>query len=240
MDGLPVPRIIPDTMPSTPTHRNADFVTSPLPASSPVPASFSASVPPTPTPASRNRQARTYIDGVRKVPKKGQEWWGSMTVGKGSQTTEILRTGALLGQVDRSEVNRTFTRNLSRILLLCERLADETDCWLYIAANHPSVKGEHTHWTSPVMSNDVPSQHLEPFRDHSARLFRALKKARRHDVADVELQAAQARSERDEARSSAAEKQVIIDALNAHLQSQGVDMATILAQALAQGGGSST
>ncbi|KAL0572360.1 hypothetical protein V5O48_009595 [Marasmius crinis-equi] len=137
---------------------------------------------------------------------------------------DVVRTGALLGRVERKDMNRRYVRSMDRLLLNCEKLADETDCWLYIAAHHPSSHGEYIHFTSPSMRNDLPPQAREVLDHTSSTIFSALKAARRQDVASVELSAARARAERDAALNEAAQKQRVIDELCRAIKDQGVDM----------------
>ncbi|KAL0067312.1 hypothetical protein AAF712_005538 [Marasmius tenuissimus] len=186
----------------------------------------------TPSPSAsvirRLRVSRTIISGVRQRPTRLRPTFGMMSAKKGSATYDVVRTGALVGRVEKSEVNRRFTRSLDRILLKCERLADETDGWLFIAAQHPSVQGEYVHWTSPAMAAELPPQARTRLNTTTSALFSALKTARRQNVAEIELQATKARAERDLARNSLAEKEAIIERLSAHLRSQGMSMDQVL------------
>ncbi|KAJ8090537.1 hypothetical protein PM082_002425 [Marasmius tenuissimus] len=140
-----------------------------LPGSSPSSSSVSSSplpsTPSTPSPSTRVRYARTYLHGQRQHPTRAKPTFGSMIAKKGSSRYEVVWTGSLVGRVDRKDMNRRFTRGLDRILLNCERLADETGCWLYLATNHPSVHGEYVHWMSPSMHQDLPSDTRVRFDD---------------------------------------------------------------------------
>ncbi|KAL0067410.1 hypothetical protein AAF712_005639 [Marasmius tenuissimus] len=152
-----------------------------------------------------------------------------MIAKKGSSRYEVVRTGSLVRRVDRKDMNRRFTRGLDRILLNCERLADETGCWLYLATNHPSVHGEYVHWMSPSMHQDLPSDTRVRFDDTAGGLFAALKAARRQNIVDVHLEASQCRAELDAAKEDAAQKQALIDRLTAYVSSQGGDINRLLA-----------
>ncbi|KAK1230092.1 hypothetical protein PQX77_006807 [Marasmius sp. AFHP31] len=243
--------------PSTPSRSNASSSSNTFQFSEPLqgiasPGRSSTSYNSSPSPSSptrsarRNRVARTLVGGVRQRPTRLKPTFGLMSAKKGTATygainsglekhvsanyteSDVVRTGALVGRVEKSEVNRRFTRSLDRILLKCERLADETDGWLFIAAQHPSVQGEYVHWTSPAMAAELPPHARDRFNATSSALFQALKTARRQNVADIELQATKARAERDAAQSSLAEKEAIIERLSAHLRSQGMEMDAVL------------
>ncbi|KAL0569175.1 hypothetical protein V5O48_012803 [Marasmius crinis-equi] len=191
-------------------------------ASSPSPSSPSLG-PITPTPASCSWQARTYINGQRQQPTLENPVYGLLSAKKGSSEYEVLQTGALLGRVEKKNVNRRFVRNMDRLLLNCEKLADETDCWLYIAAHHPTSQGEFVHFTSPAMQKDLPPQACNVLDNTSSSLFSALKTARRQDLAAVELSAAKARAERDVALNEAAVKQRVIELFRA-ISNHGISM----------------
>ncbi|KAK1221460.1 hypothetical protein PQX77_015724 [Marasmius sp. AFHP31] len=116
-----------------------------------------------------------------------------------------------------------------------ERLADETDCWLHIATSHPSVKGECYQWMSPTMEDDLPPDVCDHLIKQTVKLFSTLKKVRRHDVAAVEMEATQYRTERDdavrardEAQGLADQRQAIIDRLGEHMRTQGLDITQFL------------
>ncbi|KAL0569083.1 hypothetical protein V5O48_012885 [Marasmius crinis-equi] len=187
----------------------------------------------TPTPAAGKRHKgakRTDVDGAnnRVYATLKDARYGMMTAKRGNKDLQILRPGALIGRLERSRVNRHFHRKFNQILIACERLADETDCWLHIAANHPSVQGEYTHWMSPQMAHDVPPEPMAFFEQTASEVFRILKQARRHDVATAELEAARFRAERDMAVNSVAEKDMILEKLAARCHAQGTDISDIL------------
>ncbi|KAL0569437.1 hypothetical protein V5O48_012525 [Marasmius crinis-equi] len=187
----------------------------------------SSSPSPSPSKAQRNRTARTYIDGKRRTPKVDDPIWGLMKARKGSQPYDVMRTGALLGPVDRSVVNKRFNTNIQRILLKCEQLADETNCWLYIAASHPTVQGEYLHWTSPAIQQDLPARIVAHWDETSADIFRGLRTARRQDIVQVEIEAAQVRKERDVALEQAASQKSVVDKLIARLRASGQDLSDL-------------
>ncbi|KAL0066839.1 hypothetical protein AAF712_006034 [Marasmius tenuissimus] len=192
--------------------------------------SASRSSTPSPSPTSRrcNRISRTVISGVRQRATQLCPTFGLMSAKKGSAPYDVVRTGSLVGRVEKSEVNRRFTRSLDRILLQCERLADETDGWVFVAAQHPSVQGEHVHWTLPAMAAELPPDATTRLDGTMSALFKALKTARRQNVAEVELEATKAWAERDLAQSHLAEKDAIITRLAEQLRSQGMNIEDLL------------
>ncbi|KAL0564891.1 hypothetical protein V5O48_017146 [Marasmius crinis-equi] len=206
----------------TPSSPSIDRPTPELDSSLSPRTPVSSSSPATPSPISRRQYARTYINGTRQRPTFENPVYGFLTAKKGSVDYDVVRSGALLGRVERKKVNQRYVRTMDRILLNCEKLADETDCWLYIAAHHPSSQGEYIHYTSPAMQNDLPPDARDYLYNTSATLFSALKTARRQDVASVELAAAKARAERDVALSDAAQKQGVIDEIYRAIRDQGV------------------
>ncbi|KAJ8079456.1 hypothetical protein AAF712_013775 [Marasmius tenuissimus] len=191
----------------------------------------------TPTPVRRNRVARTFINGKRQRATNANPHFGFMLAKKGTGIHKIVRSGSLVGPLPRHQINRRFTRATDRILLNCEKVSNETGCWLYIAAHHPSVQGEHVSWMSPAMRDELPPNAQNRLNNTASGLFSALKLARRQNVAEVELEAAKARAERDAAQKALAEHQSVIDKLAFTLRSQGMDVASILAP-IANGSGS--
>ncbi|KAL0057670.1 hypothetical protein AAF712_015683 [Marasmius tenuissimus] len=198
------------------------------PVSSPMSSGSELSVPYTPSPSTRVRYARTYLHGQRLHPTRAKPSFGTMIAHKGSSQYEVVRTGSLVGRVDRKDMNRRFTRGLDRILLNCEKLADETGCWLYIGTNHPSVHGEYVHWMSPSMRQDLPADTRLRFDKTAGSLFSALKAARRQNIVDVHLEASQCRAELDAAKADAARKQALINKLTEYVNNQGGDMTRFL------------
>ncbi|KAL0058333.1 hypothetical protein AAF712_015001 [Marasmius tenuissimus] len=188
----------------------------------------SSPMPSTPTLIRRNRVSRTFINGIRLRATNAKPHYGFMNAKKGSSGYKIVRTGSLLGPLPRHQINHRFTRTIDRILLNCEKVSNETGCWLYIAAHHPSVQGEHVHWMSPAMRDDLPPNTVDRLNNTSSSLFSALKLARRQNVAEVELEAGKARAERDAAQKTLVEQQTVIAKLAATLRSQGLNVNSIL------------
>ncbi|KAL0573343.1 hypothetical protein V5O48_008607 [Marasmius crinis-equi] len=226
----PVPQIDPENPlldPPEPPER------APSPQLGPEAPSSPSSLPgwdtPTSSPSKRHRIARTFVNGQHEHPTRETPTFGEMKVKRGQEEHRILRTGSLVGRVPRKKLNRHFNRKLERILLSCERLSDETDCWLYVAAHHPSVQGEYTHWVSPQMQHDLPSAPLNFLENTSGKMFSAMKSARRQDVATVELQAAQLRAERDAAHSRNVQIQDVVDKLAERLRASGAEVSDLLA-----------
>ncbi|KAL0057800.1 hypothetical protein AAF712_015543 [Marasmius tenuissimus] len=210
-------------------HTGSDLVLSGSSSiTSPVSSGSALSTPSTPSPATRVRYARTYLHGQRQHPTRARPSFGTMIAQKGSSRYEVVRTSSLVGRVDRKDMNRRFTRGLDRILLNCEKLADETGCWLYIATNHPSVHGEYVLWMSPPMRQDLPADTRQRFDKTAGSLFSALKAARRQNIVDVHLEASQCRAELDAAKAEAARKQALIDRLTQYVNSQGGDINRVL------------
>ncbi|KAJ8074610.1 hypothetical protein PM082_015513 [Marasmius tenuissimus] len=200
------------------------------PTYSPISVSVASSSPPsTPSQSSRIRYPRTYLHGRREHPTHAHPSFGMMSANKGSLKYEVVCTGSLIGRVERKDMNRRFMQGLDRILLKCERLADETGCWLQIGANHPSVHGEYVHceyvhWMSPSMRQDLPPDTQARFDSTTSGLFSALKAVRRENIVDVHLKASQCRAELDAAKTEVAKKQALIDKLIEYVSSQGGDV----------------
>ncbi|KAL0058176.1 hypothetical protein AAF712_015153 [Marasmius tenuissimus] len=202
--------------------------TTPLLSFSSQSASSQSSTPSTPSPKPRLRFARTYLDGKRQHASWDNPLFGMMKAKKGSVKYDVLRTGSLLGRVERKEMNKRFVRGSDRILLSCEKLTDETGCWLYIGANHPSVHGEYVHWTLPVMEQDLPPDTRDRFDQTTCSLFTALKMACRQSIVNVQLEASQYHTQLEAAKTEGAKKQALIDRLIEFVQSRGADVNAML------------
>ncbi|KAL0573494.1 hypothetical protein V5O48_008471 [Marasmius crinis-equi] len=149
---------------------------------------------------------------------------GFMIASKGDEKYPILRPGRLFGRAPKGEIIKKFNKQLDQILIRCERLYDETDAWIYVAAHHPTAPGEYTHWSSPSFASDVPPDFQLPFHQDAAGIFGALKAARRHDVASVELKCAKLRSAVVVAEEAAAAAEERANAAERKLQEQQAAM----------------
>ncbi|KAJ3754224.1 hypothetical protein EV360DRAFT_52029, partial [Lentinula raphanica] len=68
-----------------------------------------------------------------------------------------------------------------------ERLAAETNCWLYIGAQHPSARGPFMHFASERLRREGPSA-LDELHSNADRLFTSLISARRQETAELSIQ----------------------------------------------------
>ncbi|KAF9048142.1 hypothetical protein BDP27DRAFT_1243455, partial [Rhodocollybia butyracea] len=65
-----------------------------------------------------------------------------------------------------------------------ERLGIETNCWLYIGAQHPCARDSYVHFASERLRQEVPSV-LDELHGTADRLFTSLMSSRRQDAAEL-------------------------------------------------------
>jgi hypothetical protein len=91
----------------------------------------------------------------------------------------------------------------------CENLSNETGCWLYFAAQHPTASSPFVHYSSPRIRRDAKPQLIE-IQQQFLKIFSALQTSRRHEAMELAVELAQAQEQHKEA---AAEVEQVRNAL---------------------------
>ncbi|KAF8697716.1 hypothetical protein AX14_001274 [Amanita brunnescens Koide BX004] len=107
-------------------------------------------------------------------------------------TTEIRRPNMLRPRMmDRATATKRFHRELNNIIARCERLSQETNCWLVLAAQHSSSGTAATHYTSPNLRRDAMEDTLGIINKFQS-VTSSLLQAKRQDALEIARQLAEA------------------------------------------------
>ncbi|KAK7030575.1 hypothetical protein R3P38DRAFT_2774895 [Favolaschia claudopus] len=85
---------------------------------------------------------------------------------------------------ERRKAGARFTRRSQEFIEKCENLAEETSCWLFIAAQHPNATEPFYHYSSPKLIRDAKTD-VEDITNLFNTLFTNLKTARQQDTLDL-------------------------------------------------------
>ncbi|KAL0066251.1 hypothetical protein AAF712_006682 [Marasmius tenuissimus] len=121
----------------------------------------------------------------RVRPTRAYHPYGEVAnVMRGKAPLTVYRTKPRTGRLsDIKKSTRRFKDTMHRMFNNAEKLADETGCWMFLAAQLPSAQTPFLHWVSPTMEEEMPELHLNRLRTMSQRCFDALVAGRREDLA---------------------------------------------------------
>jgi hypothetical protein len=97
-----------------------------------------------------------------------------------------------------------------------ERLAHETNCWVYIAAQHPNATGDFIHYTSPRLRREGKSE-MEKIMTDVHITFSALMSARRKDAIELGKALATAKQAAEAAEANAEVMRRTVEAQQAEI-----------------------
>ena len=80
----------------------------------------------------------------------------------------------------------------------CENISNETGCWLYFAAQHPTASAPFIHYASPRLRRDAKPQVTE-IQQQLVKMFSALQTSRRQEAMELAVELAQAQDQHKEA-----------------------------------------
>ncbi|KAG6806679.1 hypothetical protein H0H92_010429 [Tricholoma furcatifolium] len=152
----------------------------------------SLTLPNTPTTAERIRVTRK--NAVYNVVL------GAM---RGSKALEIPRTRPLREPIDDIARNtRCFNRIVTDIIMRCERLGEETGCWLLFLAQLPSSKAL-THYSSSRLRREAKTDTLRLINQYQT-LIRTLLAAKRDEAVTIQKHYEQAQRDLESAQQAKA------------------------------------
>ncbi|KAJ4497123.1 hypothetical protein C8R41DRAFT_917777 [Lentinula lateritia] len=105
--------------------------------------------------------------------------------GRGQFPLELVRPRELpLPRPTTDEQGQRFRRLMSDIIAACERMAAESNCWVYIAGQHPNARIPFLHFASQRLRLEGPSV-LDELHGSADRLFTSLLSSRRQEAAEL-------------------------------------------------------
>ncbi|KAJ7359241.1 hypothetical protein DFH08DRAFT_686530 [Mycena albidolilacea] len=100
---------------------------------------------------------------------------------RGSKPFDILRMKEPRPAIaDQSEASARFLRQTSDIIERCERVSQETGCWLHFSAQHLFAQGGFLHYTSPRLLKEAKKD-AEQIINHANRVYATLIAARNEE-----------------------------------------------------------
>ncbi|KAG6807711.1 hypothetical protein H0H92_006632 [Tricholoma furcatifolium] len=139
---------------------------------------------PPPPPSRTSPHTPTTADRIR-ITRKNAAY--DLVVGamRGSKTLEIPRTKPLRDPIDDIARNtRRVNRIITDIIMRCERLGEETGCWLLFLAQLPSSKAL-THYSSSRLRREAKSDTLRLINQYQT-LIRTLLAAKRDEAVSIQ------------------------------------------------------
>ncbi|KAJ6542681.1 hypothetical protein B0H19DRAFT_305990 [Mycena capillaripes] len=104
---------------------------------------------------------------------------------RGSKKYEIVRTKALRPPLaEQVEASARFLRCAGDIIERCERLSNETGCWLFFSAQHLFAQGPFLHYTSPRLLKEAKKD-AEQITNHFNRVFLSLIASRNEESKEM-------------------------------------------------------
>ncbi|KAL0567285.1 hypothetical protein V5O48_014706 [Marasmius crinis-equi] len=226
--NTPEPPIVDPTLtagpPNTPVTSGSLGLQDPVSPSSPPSSRLGSPSLSTPsTPSSAKKRLR---------PTKANHPYGCVQgVLKGKVPFAVYRTAALKGRLrSRDKSTRTFNEGIGRVLNKVERLADATGAWIFITAQLPTASGGFINWTSPAMNKEVPKTHMDKMKTTTLRVYDALVNGRRQDCVDLQLQATEAKAQRDAMATQLRKEKDAVARAKALLHEQGIDVLSLFGQ----------
>lgn len=100
----------------------------------------------------------------------------------------------------------------------CERLSQETGCWMYITSQHPDAHNSFEHFTSRRLLNEPDHSLLDELHNNAARMYNVLYRSRHSNLQQMTAQARDAEEVATKAREVAARAEAELDATKKQLQ----------------------
>ncbi|KAG6827545.1 hypothetical protein H0H92_011352 [Tricholoma furcatifolium] len=146
-------------------------------------ASEDDATPPT-SPSRTSLHTPTTADRIR-ITRKNAVYDSVVGAMRGSKPLEIPRTRPLREPIDDIARNtRRFNRIITDIITRCERLGEETGCWLLFLAQLPSSKAL-THYSSSRLRREAKSDTLRVINQYQA-VIRSLLAAKRDEAVNIQ------------------------------------------------------
>ncbi|KAJ7749781.1 hypothetical protein B0H14DRAFT_3603453, partial [Mycena olivaceomarginata] len=120
-----------------------------------------------------------------RISKKNLEFGMVKGAMRGNNHFEIVRTKkSRPTATGRRDASARFLRSASDIIERCERLSNETGCWLHFSAQHMFATEPFLHYASPRILKEA-KQDVEQITNHFNRTFLTLIAARNADTKDI-------------------------------------------------------
>ncbi|KAJ7781849.1 hypothetical protein DFH07DRAFT_949542 [Mycena maculata] len=104
---------------------------------------------------------------------------------RGAKDFEIVRMKRLRPIIaNKKDASARFLRSATEIIDRCERLSNETGCWLYFTAQHMFATEPFFHYTSSRLLKEGKKD-IEQITNHFNRLFLTLIAARNEDTKEM-------------------------------------------------------
>ncbi|KAJ7206836.1 hypothetical protein GGX14DRAFT_297604, partial [Mycena pura] len=123
-----------------------------------------------------------------RVTKKNALYGNVDGAMRGSKPFDILRMKELRPAItDQADASARFLRCASDIIERCERLSQETGCWLHFSAQHLFAHGGFLHYTSPRLLREAKKD-AEQIINHANRVYATLIAARNEESKEMHKQ----------------------------------------------------
>ncbi|KAK7016273.1 hypothetical protein R3P38DRAFT_3203172 [Favolaschia claudopus] len=167
--SIPLPNVMPDGNLSNPTSENRQLLSSPAGDDA-----QSASDDDTLSVAA-NRRSRVRV--TKTNPIHGYIV-GAM---RGGKRYNIIRTKPLRDPIaSQAEASARFLRCATDIIERCERMSNETGCWLYFTTQHLFARAPFLHYASPRLLKEGKKD-TEQLTNHFNKLFASLVASRNEE-----------------------------------------------------------
>ncbi|KAG6806612.1 hypothetical protein H0H92_010682 [Tricholoma furcatifolium] len=147
----------------------------------------------------------TTADRVR-ITRKNAVYNKVIGAMRGSQALEISRSRPLRSPIDDVAANtRRFNRIITDIIMRCERLGEETGCWLLFLGQLPSSKAL-THYASSRLRREAKAETINVINQYQA-LIRSLLAAKRSEAVTIQKRFDEVQKDLDHAQQELALKE---------------------------------
>ncbi|KAK7030570.1 hypothetical protein R3P38DRAFT_2774890 [Favolaschia claudopus] len=139
-----------------------------------------------------------------RVTKKNQLHGNVVGAMRGAKKFEITRMKPLRPPIEsQAEASARFLRSASDIIERCERLSNETGCWLYFSTQHVFAQKPFLHYTSPRLLKEGKKD-AEQITNHFNKLYASLIACRNEDSKQLHKRLVSAEEEKKAATDALA------------------------------------
>ncbi|KAG6826915.1 hypothetical protein H0H92_013913 [Tricholoma furcatifolium] len=147
----------------------------------------------------------TTADRIR-ITRKNAVYNKVIGAMRGSHVLDIPRARPLRSPIDDVAANtRRFNRIVTDIIMRCERLGEETGCWLLFLGQLPSSKAL-THYASSRLRREAKAETINVINQYQA-LIRTLLAAKRYEAVTIQKRFDEVQKDLDQAQQELALKE---------------------------------
>ncbi|KAJ7787749.1 hypothetical protein B0H14DRAFT_2629056 [Mycena olivaceomarginata] len=156
---------------------------------------------------------------------------------RGNKVFDIVRMKELRpAMADQARASARFLRSASDIIERCERLSQETGCWLHFSAQHLFAHGAFLHYTSPRFLREAKKD-AEQITNHASRIYATLIAARNEEskemhkrllLAEGDMQVAQEAERNTRLQAETAQREM--DLQSEELEAQRLELQALKAR----------